>query len=87
MFNVAYGEATTLNVLHLLIGSEAKSIDPNLAVSDPVYADFRNGDIRHSLADISRISSLLEYAPTHSVRDGIKETVRWFMRDSPTKPG
>lgn len=37
--------------------------------------DFRAGDVRHSLANISKARHLLNYAPTHQVKAGIKETV------------
>ena len=44
----------------------------------PIYRDFRAGDVRHSLADISKARQLLGYAPEFSVRDGLREAARWY---------
>src|SRR3989338_7842728 len=52
VYNVAFGEATTLNLLHGLIAGTLTSRKPELSVAPAIYADFRAGDVRHSLADI-----------------------------------
>ena len=41
----------------------------------PVYRDFRAGDVRHSQADISKITRLLGYVPSHALRDGIRQAL------------
>ena len=46
------------------------------------HRDFRLGDVRHSLADISKAKSILGYKPTHKVTEGIKETVKWHIENS-----
>jgi UDP-N-acetylglucosamine 4-epimerase len=45
----------------------------------PKEEPFRKGDILHSLADISLARSALGYEPTHSVEEGIRELVGWFI--------
>ena len=52
---------------------------PNLEPTNPIYKDFRIGDIRHSLADISKAERLLKYKPTHSFLEGIEDTVDWYI--------
>jgi UDP-N-acetylglucosamine 4-epimerase len=75
VYNVAVGERTDLNELHALLATGLQGLRPGLVVPPPVHADFRAGDVRHSLADIGLARRLLGYAPTHTVRQGILETV------------
>jgi UDP-N-acetylglucosamine/UDP-N-acetylgalactosamine 4-epimerase len=72
VYNVTVGEQTTLNQLFSIIASHLK------LKSEPVYREFRSGDIRHSLADISQSEQLLGYAPSCSVANGLKQTIDWF---------
>jgi UDP-N-acetylglucosamine 4-epimerase len=80
IYNVAYGERTTLNELFALISDRVTSNDLDIAYAEPIYIDFRPGDVRHSLADIGKASSLLGYSPTHSVRDGLNEAAVWYIK-------
>ncbi len=79
VFNVAFGEQTTLNQLHSLLGENLQILIPGLALKPPHYRDFRKGDVRHSLADISKARRLLGYTPRFSVRAGLKEAMRWYV--------
>jgi UDP-N-acetylglucosamine 4-epimerase len=72
VYNIAFGERTTLNDLFEVIKGIAGS---DLA---PMYIAERPGDVKHSLADISKAKRLLEYNPEVSVRDGIKTTFDWY---------
>jgi UDP-N-acetylglucosamine 4-epimerase len=45
---------------------------------EPVYRDFRAGDVPHSLADISKAQLLLGYSPTHRITDGIDAALDWY---------
>ena len=78
VYNIAVGERTTLTELFRAIRDGLAVYRPHLANATPVYGDFREGDVRHSLADITRASQLLGYRPTHGVRDGMAETLRWY---------
>ena len=53
-----------------------------MKVEAPKYQDFRAGDVRHSLADVSKAGRLLGYAPTHDVRAGLKQAVAWYVQDA-----
>lgn len=78
VYNVAYGDRTTLNELFLLIRDGLVRYRPGLANAHPLYRDFRPGDVRHSQAEITKIVERLGYRATHSVADGLQETLDWY---------
>ncbi len=80
IFNIAYGEQTTLNQLHGLLVDNLRERVAGLQALPPQYREFRAGDVRHSLADIGKARRLLGYAPTHSVRQGLREAMGWYVR-------
>ena len=73
-YNVAYNEQTTLNQLFDYISN---LVDSNSNLK-PVYNDFRKGDIRHSLADISLARQLIGYRPEYSVKQGLSKASQWY---------
>ena len=79
VYNVAVGERTSLNELFELIRSTLCSEFSHLDNFQPKYRDFRIGDIQHSLADITKAKKLLSYIPTHSIQQGMYETIQWFI--------
>lgn len=74
VYNIAFGERTTLNELFETIKGIAGS---DLA---PIYGAERAGDVRHSLADISKARTLLGYDPAVSVREGLKTAFAWYRQ-------
>lgn len=78
-FNVAVGERATLNELFGLLRERLTSHSATIASAQPEYADFRPGDVRHSLADISKAERLLGYRPTHTLRAGLDEAMSWYV--------
>jgi UDP-N-acetylglucosamine 4-epimerase len=80
--NVALGDRTSLNELFEMLRSNLAGHYPQLEDFKPVYRDFRAGDVRHSLADISKAGALLNYAPTHRVRQGLDEAMDWYLQQS-----
>lgn len=78
VYNVAVGERTSLTQLHQLLAAALQGERPGLVVAPPEYRDFRAGDVRHSLADISRARAQLAYEPTHAVRTGLIEAAHWY---------
>lgn len=78
VFNVAFGQRTTLSELFLLIRDEAARFVPACAGAAPAHRDFRAGDVRHSLADISKSRRLLGYEPRWDVRQGLAEAGAWY---------
>jgi UDP-N-acetylglucosamine 4-epimerase len=80
VYNVAYGERTTLNMLYEQIRERVSVRVPAAATATPQYRDFRAGDVRHSLADTSKSRNLLGYAPQYSVRDGLDQAATWYIQ-------
>ena len=77
VYNVAMGDRTTLNELFALLRSNlaAHGVSAN---TQPVYRDFRAGDVRHSQADIGKAQRLLGYAPTHRLAEGVAQVMPWY---------
>jgi len=79
VYNVAVGDRTTLLQLFRLIRAEVTGHLPAEQNAEPEFRDFRPGDIRHSLADISKARNLLGYQPTHTVSEGIKLAADYYL--------
>jgi len=79
VYNVAFGERTTLNQLFNMIRERVGTKYPKAMQIEPQYRSFRPGDVRHSLADISSASELLGYKPLFSVSEGLDEAAKWYM--------
>ncbi|WP_317921769.1 MULTISPECIES: NAD-dependent epimerase/dehydratase family protein [unclassified Cupriavidus] len=79
VYNVAVGDRTTLTTLFELLRDGLLPYGV-AASTEPVYRGFRVGDVRHSQADISKAQSLLGYEPTHRIRDGLAEAMRWYVQ-------
>ena len=82
IYNVAYGEATSLNSLFTMLRDEMGMLDQGVKTIEPIYEKIRVGDIPHSLASIEKAKQLLNYAPEISVEEGINRTVAWYVKDS-----
>lgn len=81
VFNVACQERTTLNSLFALLRDGLAPVHPHVLQSRPEYRDFRAGDVRHSLADVSRAEKALGYRPTHNLATGMSEALAWYMQN------
>lgn len=81
VYNVAFGENTNLNELVEAItnGLEELGIDPS--TSKVIYGPERRGDVKHSLADISKANNLIGYKPLFSFAEGIEKTIAWYCND------
>lgn len=74
VYNVSFGQQTTLNILFQLIRERVSEKYPEVLETQPTYHDFRAGDIRHSLAKISDAQEFLGYNPLYSLKDGLLKT-------------
>ncbi|MCU0770898.1 MAG: SDR family oxidoreductase [Verrucomicrobia bacterium] len=81
VFNVASGHRTTLNELFKALKQALAGEDPSLNQLEPVYGEFRAGDIRHSLADIRRARAALDYQPTFELPQGLHAALGWYRQD------
>ena len=78
VYNVAVGESSTLNELFGLLRSELEQ--HQIAYRrEPAYHDFRAGDVRHSLADVSKAAQMLDYRPTHDLAAGMRLALPWYI--------
>jgi UDP-N-acetylglucosamine 4-epimerase len=82
VYNIAVGDRTTLNTLFKEICAQLLPRYPHLMIAQPTYRDFRPGDVRHSMADVTKAKQLLGYAPTHQLREGLCEAVEWYISHS-----
>ncbi len=78
VFNVAAGARTSLNQLFALIRDGLAEHQVHYA-HEPLFAEFRAGDVRHSLADVGKAERLLGYGPTHAIDQGITEALPWYI--------
>jgi UDP-N-acetylglucosamine 4-epimerase len=80
VFNVGFGQQTSLNQLFEMIRQKLLPDYPHLKYPRLVYQDFRPGDIRHARADLTKAQRLLGYSPTHTLEHGLNETLAWHRR-------
>ena len=80
VYNVAVGDRTTLNDLFNTIKA-ALNENGVTYTKEPVYRDFRAGDVRHSQASIEKINKLLSYVPTYKIEWGIDLSMKWYKNN------
>ena len=78
-YNIACGNETSLSELFGLIRGSLAAHQAAVALAEPTHRDERQGDIRRSLADISKARRLLGYEPTHRVPEGIADAMKWYV--------
>lgn len=81
IYNVAFGERTTLNRLVGYMKEFLSEYDKEIADVDVGHGPNRAGDIPHSLASIDKAKKLLGYAPKYSLKDGLKEALIWYWQN------
>jgi UDP-N-acetylglucosamine 4-epimerase len=81
VYNVAVGDRTTLNQLFTTIRDGLASRLSQASAVQPEYGPFREGDVRHSQADVEKARTRLGYAPTHDVKQGLAEALEWYIAD------
>lgn len=78
VYNVAVGERTSLNQLYSIIRSGLIEMQVEVR-RDPVFKEFRLGDVKHSLASIEKARKLLGYEPQYSIRAAIPQCLAWYV--------
>ncbi len=81
VYNTAVGDRTTLLQLTQLLKKHLSQYDPKIAEVEIVHGPNRKGDIPHSLASVEKAKELLNYNPSHSIEEGIKEAVAWYWEN------
>ena len=81
VYNTAYGERTTLNQLVQYLKEYLSEYDPKIADIVVIHGPERLGDIPHSLASVEKAKELLGYHPLFSMKEGLKEAVKWYWNN------
>ena len=81
VYNTAYGERTTLNHLVQYLKEYLSEYDPIIADIPIIHGPERLGDIPHSLASVDKAKELLGYHPEFSMKEGLKEAVKWYWNN------
>lgn len=79
VYNVAISERTSLNHLYNMMHTLLLNRFPHLKEHQPEYVDFREGDVRHSLADITKARNLLGFEPTYAIKEGLEAAMNWYV--------
>jgi UDP-N-acetylglucosamine 4-epimerase len=82
VYNIGYGQSTALNELFKLIQEQVTQLDLSVKQQQPIYQDFRVGDILHSVADTKKAKRLLGYQPICSVQEGLHKASSWYFENS-----
>jgi UDP-N-acetylglucosamine 4-epimerase len=78
VYNCAFGENTNLNELVEALKSGLHALGKNSSSSKVINGPERAGDVKHSLADISKANKLIGYSPIFSFEEGVKHTIAWY---------
>jgi len=81
VYNVALGDRTTLNQLYGYL-KEILGANGVPVTREPAYVGFRNGDVRHSQADVGKAMRELGYMPTHRIRAGLEAVIPWYVEQN-----
>ena len=81
IYNTAFGERTTLNQLVTYLREYLSEFDAKIADIEPMHGPNRTGDIPHSLACVDKAKKLLGYDPKFSMKQGLKEAVKWYWEN------
>ena len=85
VYNVAYGERTTLNQLVSELQYKLSKFDSKIGEVEIKYGPNRQGDVPHSMASIDKAKKLLGYKPKFSMEEGLNEAVDWYWKNLKTK--
>jgi len=81
VYNVAFGENTNLNELVEAITNGLNELGINASTSKVTNGPERAGDVKHSLADVSKANNIIGYTPLYSFEEGIKQTIAWYCNE------
>lgn len=87
VYNVAVGDRTTLNQLFFALRDSLTQIvkqteaQASIANAQPIYREFRDGDVKHSQASIKKIERCIKYKPKYNIGAGIDLTLSWYLKN------
>ncbi len=80
VYNVALNDRTSLNKLYQMIEERLIQRTQGLERKNPIFRDFRAGDVRHSQANIDKAIELLKYQPKYKIEKGMDEAMDWYVK-------
>lgn len=80
VYNVAVAQRTTLNELFAKLQFQLNSLKAELQIKEPCYRNFREGDVRHSLASIQKAIDCLGYKPSRTIDQGLSLAMPWYLK-------
>jgi len=78
VYNIAVGERTSLKQLFETLKNQIKR-NGCISRAELIYRDFRSGDVRHSMADISKAKRMLGYEPKYTLKAGVEIYIRLLL--------
>ena len=81
VYNTAIGDQITIKQMAELIREELSSFNKSILKIPIVFGPNRDGDIPHSMASIEKAKALLNYSPSHSFKQGLKESIKWYFKE------
>lgn len=81
VYNVAYGDRTTLKQLASTLKEILTLYKPEIAEVEIIHGPYRQGDIPHSLASVEKARALLGYNPQYDLRSGLIEACKWYVEN------
>jgi len=81
VYNTAVGDQITIKQMAELVREELSSFNKSILDIPILYGPNRDGDIPHSMASIEKAKTLLNYSPSHSFKQGLKESIKWYFKE------
>mgnify|MGYP000616121825 CR=1 FL=1 len=81
IYNVAVNDRTSLNVLYQMIEEKIIQRIEKIKKKEPIYVEFRVGDVRHSQANIDKAKELLNYYPKYNLSNGLDDAIDWYIEN------
>lgn len=81
VYNVAYGQGTSLTELLAILKTLLSRFDPEIATVEVLFGPERKGDVRHSLASIVKATTLLGYKPEFDLKQGLEKAIDWYWQN------
>lgn len=82
VYNVALNDRTSLNKLYKMIEERLVKSIHGIKKKNPIYREFRPGDVRHSQASIEKAQELLGYEPEYRISEGIDAAIDWYVKNN-----
>ncbi|MDO5510457.1 MAG: SDR family oxidoreductase [Weeksellaceae bacterium] len=84
IYNTAVGDRTTIKDMAEKLREFLADFDPKIADVEILHGPVRAGDVPHSKASIEKAKEFLNYYPSHSFHQGLKEAVKWYWENLKT---